>query len=55
MGHKVAFNLRSKTGSGDISSELSTLFKRVRNGNFDYEHYRALSRLVIKKALEVEI
>lgn len=43
QGHEVAFNLRSKTGNGDIASELSTLFRRVRNGDFSYEHYRALS------------
>jgi len=55
MGHKVALDLRSKTGNGDIASELSTLFRRVRNGDFSYEHYRALSRLVIKQAPDVDI
>ncbi len=55
MGHKVAFNLRSRTESGDIASELSTLFRRVRNANMNYEHYRALSRLVVKKAPDVNI
>ncbi len=29
MGHEVAFSLRSKTGSENIASELSTLFRRV--------------------------
>ncbi len=48
LGHEVALDLRSKTGNGDIASELSTLFRHVRNGDFSYEHYRALSRLVIK-------
>jgi len=55
MGHKVAFNLRSRTESGDIASELSTLFRRVRNGNINYEHYRALSRLVVKNAPDVDV
>ena len=32
QGHEVALTLRSKTGTGDLASELSTLFKRVRNG-----------------------
>lgn len=55
MGHKVALDLRSKTGNGDIAFELSTLFRRVRNGDFSYEYYRALSRLVIKQASDVDI
>ena len=55
MGHEVALDLQSKTGSGDVASELSALFRRVRNGNFNYEHYRSLSRLVVKKATDVDI
>jgi hypothetical protein len=55
LGHEVALDLRSKTGNGDIASELSTLFRHVRNGDFSYEHYRALSRLVIKQAPDVDI
>jgi len=55
QGHEVALDLQSKVGSGDIASELSALFRRVRNGNFNYEHYRALSRLVIKQAPDVDI
>lgn len=55
MGHKVAFNLRSSTKSGDIAPGLSTLFRRVRNANINYEHYRVLSRLVVKKAPDVDI
>ncbi|KAL8978915.1 MAG: hypothetical protein Q9177_006274, partial [Variospora cf. flavescens] len=55
QGHEVALNLKSKTGSGDVASELSTLFRRVRNGDFNYEYYRALSRLVIKQASDVDI
>jgi hypothetical protein len=55
QGHEVALDLRSKTENEDIASELSTLFRRVRNGNFSYEHYRALSRLVIRKASDLDI
>jgi len=55
QGHEVAFDLRSKTGNGSIASELSTLFGRVQKGYFNYEHYRALLRLVIKKASDVDI
>ena len=55
QGHEVAFNLRSKTKSEDVASDLSALFRCVRNGNFNYEHYRALSRLVVKQASDVDI
>ncbi|KAL9125176.1 MAG: hypothetical protein Q9217_005580 [Psora testacea] len=55
QGHEAALDLRSKTGSEDIASELSALFRRVRKGNFIYEHYRALSRLVVKQAPDVDI
>ena len=55
QGHEVALDLRSRTGHGDIASELSTLFRRVRNGDFSYEQYRALSRLILKKAPDVDI
>jgi hypothetical protein len=55
LGHEVALDLRSKTGNGDIASELYTLIKRVRNGDFSYEHYRALSRLVIIEAPDIDI
>ena len=55
VGHDVALTLRSKTGSGDLASELSTLFRRVRNGDFNYQQYRPLSLLVIQKAPDVDI
>ncbi|KAL9130813.1 MAG: hypothetical protein Q9175_006929 [Cornicularia normoerica] len=55
QGHEAALDLRSKTGSEDIASELSALFRRVRKGNFMYEHYRALSRLVVKQASDVDV
>ena len=55
QGHEAAFNLRSKIGNGDLASELSTLFRRVRTGSFNYQHYRPLSQLVIKRASDVNI
>ena len=55
QGHEAAFNLRSKIGNGDLASELSSLFRRVRTGSFNYQHYRPLSQLVIKKASDVNI
>ncbi len=55
QGHEAALDLRSKTGSEDIASDLLGLRRRVRNGNFNYEHHRALSRLVVKQAPDVDI
>ncbi|KAA6414276.1 MAG: hypothetical protein FRX48_02639 [Lasallia pustulata] len=55
QSHEVAFNLRSKTGNEDIASELSTLFRRVRNPGFSYERYRVLSLPVIEQAPDVDI
>ena len=48
MGHEVALNLRSKTGRGDIASDLLALRRRLRNGDFNYEYYRTLLRLIVK-------
>ncbi|KAL2037319.1 hypothetical protein N7G274_010008 [Stereocaulon virgatum] len=55
MGHKVALDLRSKIGNNDVANELSKIFGLVRSGRYNYEHYRALSRLVVKKASDVDI
>jgi hypothetical protein len=55
QGHDVALTLRSKTGAGDLASELSTLFRRVRNGDLNYQQYRLLSLLVINKASDLDI
>ena len=55
QSHEVALNLHSKTENKNVTFELFVLFRRVRNNNFNYEHYRALSRLVLKQALDVEI
>ena len=53
--HKAAFNLRSKIENEDLASELSTLFRRVRTDSFNYQHYRSLSQLVIKRTSDVNI
>jgi hypothetical protein len=37
LGHEVAFTLRSKIGNENLASELSTLFRRVQNNNFNYQ------------------
>lgn len=48
LGHEVAFNLRSKIGNDNVATGLSKLFGLIQRGRYNYEHYRALSRLVIK-------
>ena len=53
--HEVAYRLRSKTGNSDMATELSKLFGLVRSGCFNFEHYRALSRLVVKQASDIDI
>lgn len=55
LGNDAAPELRSKTINVNIESELSTLFGRARRGDLNYEHYRALSRLVIEQAPDVDI
>ena len=55
QGHDVALTIHSKTGTGDLASELYTLFRRVWNGDFNYKHYRLLLQLVIKRAPDVDI
>ena len=53
LGHEVAFNLRVK--NEEISSGLITLLRRVRNGNFQYSHYQAVIRLIVKRASDIDI
>ena len=55
QGHEVAFSLHSKIGNDNVATELSKLFGLIQRGRYDYEHYRALSRLVIKQAPDVDI
>ena len=54
-GHEVAFNLHSKIGNDNVATELSKLFALIQRGRYDYEHYRALSRLVVKRVPDVDI
>ena len=51
----MIFNLRSETENENLASELFTLFRRVWNDDFNYELYRALFRLVIKKTSNFDI
>lgn len=55
MGSDVALYLPSKTGNRNVASDLLRVRERVQKGDFHYEHYRALSRLVTKKASDIEI
>ena len=55
QGHEAAFNLRSKIGNDNVATELSKLFGLIQRGRYDYEHYRALTRLVVKRAPDVDI
>lgn len=55
QSHEAALDLRSKIESEDIASELFALFRHIWKGNFIYEHYRALSRLVVKQVSDVDI
>ena len=55
MGHKVAYILHSKVGDSNIATELSKIFGLIQSGRYNYEHYRALSRLVVKQASDVDI
>ena len=51
----AALYLPSRTQNRDITSEFATLRRRVRNSDFNYQQYRALSLLVIKKASDFDI
>ncbi|RMZ85501.1 hypothetical protein DV736_g6579, partial [Chaetothyriales sp. CBS 134916] len=55
MGAEVALGLQSKTSSREVAAELAILFGRVRQGDFNYDHYRPLVKLVIQKAADFEI
>jgi hypothetical protein len=55
MGHEVALDIYSSVANRNVASELATVIGRVRRGDFNYEQYRALSQLVIKKAPDVDI
>ena len=55
MGTKVAFRLRSKTSSCDVADELDFLWKRVRKGDFNFDQYCILVKLVIERKPDFEI
>lgn len=51
----MALDLRSRIGNSNVATELSKLFGLVQSDRYNYEHYRALSRLVAKQASDVDI
>ncbi|KAF2458841.1 serine/threonine-protein kinase Sgk2 [Lineolata rhizophorae] len=55
LGTEAALDLRSKTSCRDVAAELSSLFGRVRDGEFKYDSFRPLVRLVIQKKSDFEI
>ena len=55
MSHKVAYNLRSKIENDNVITELSKLFEFIQRDDYNYEHYRALSRFVVQKVSDVDI
>ncbi|OAX81630.1 hypothetical protein ACJ72_04029 [Emergomyces africanus] len=57
MDEKIAFNLPSRITDGNVDSDLADLYKHLRKGkgNFMYDHYRLLVRLVIQRPLDDEI
>lgn len=55
MDEKAAFNLRPPISSRDVASELSRLFTHLREGDFQYEHYRLLTHLILRKAPDPDI
>ncbi len=54
-GHDVALDLRSNTGNRNVALDLIEVRGRIHKGDFNYEHYRALSRLVIRKTSDFDI
>ena len=54
-GHDVAFTLFFKIRNENLASELLMLFRCVQNKNFNYQQYRPLILLVIKKASDIDI
>lgn len=52
---EAAEYLPSQTGNRDVASDLLRLRTRIKKGDFNYQRYRSLSQLVIKKASDVDI
>lgn len=55
LRHEVALELHSRTGNGDVTSELVAIFGRVCRDDFDYGRYRSLTQLAIEKTSDVDI
>ena len=55
MGLEVAINLLSKIGDEDLASDLLALRRRVQKSDYDYNHFRALSQLVIDSASDIDV
>ena len=54
-GSETALYLSSRIKSQNLASDLLTLRRRVQKEDFDYSHFRALSRLVIDSASDIDI
>lgn len=52
---EAANYLPSQTGNRDVASDLLRLRNCIQKGDFNYQLYRSLSQLVIKKASDVDI
>ncbi|PGH32008.1 hypothetical protein GX50_05202 [[Emmonsia] crescens] len=55
QGVETALELRSPANNQNVASELANLLSRLQNNDFNYEHYRALMRLVLIKSPDVDI
>ncbi|KAM4061091.1 kinase [Hirsutella rhossiliensis] len=55
MGTEAAFILQSKISSRNVASELALLFGHIQRGDFNYNYYRPLVKLVIQEAPDSEI
>ncbi|KMU74670.1 hypothetical protein CISG_00600 [Coccidioides immitis RMSCC 3703] len=54
LGEEAALNIRSRISDGNVASDLANLFTSLQRGNFSYNHYRRLVRLVIQKPPSTE-
>ncbi|KAI9834629.1 MAG: hypothetical protein M1826_000031 [Phylliscum demangeonii] len=52
---EAAVQLHSKLSTGYLVSDIEHILGRVRDADFEYDHYRALSQLVVEKAPDLEI
>lgn len=52
---ETANYLPSQTGNRNVAIDLLSLRDRIQKGDFNYQLYRSLSQLVIKKASDVDI